>query len=324
MKNLNKIVEIKFGSFLYGTNTPESDLDLRGVFLPTREEILLGDYKDTVDIKTKVGSGKNTKDDIDRQFFSVKKFLHLLKRGDTGAYDMLFAPKESRIYETQEWGKILSYRDKLLQCGLEGMVGYIYHQTAKYGLKGSNIDALEQVIAVLEKLPPRDKGYLHWDKIKEELSKIEQVTWLLLPINDKQYEEIPAFEILKRKFPSTNHNLENLRVARKIRESYGKRAEMARTNLGVDYKAVQHAYRVLGQVEELLTTGHITFPRPDAEKLLKIRKAEIPYSEISAEIERRIEELKELKEKSTLPDKLDEKFIDSIVMEMHGEICLKN
>lgn len=34
------IVKMVFGSFLYGTDTPESDKDYKGVFLPSWEEIL--------------------------------------------------------------------------------------------------------------------------------------------------------------------------------------------------------------------------------------------------------------------------------------------
>ena len=36
------VVKMKFGSHLYGTATPKSDIDYKGVYLPSREEILLG------------------------------------------------------------------------------------------------------------------------------------------------------------------------------------------------------------------------------------------------------------------------------------------
>jgi predicted nucleotidyltransferase len=44
---MNKILEIKFGSALYGTSTPNSDLDLKGIYLPTAKEICLNSYKRT-------------------------------------------------------------------------------------------------------------------------------------------------------------------------------------------------------------------------------------------------------------------------------------
>lgn len=35
--------------------------------------------------------------------------------------------------------------------------------------------------------------------------------------------------------------------------------------LTYDYKSLMHAYRLLGEAEELLRTGKITFPRPEKE-----------------------------------------------------------
>jgi predicted nucleotidyltransferase len=36
------IVKMKFGAHLYGTATSDSDLDYKGIFLPTKEQLLLG------------------------------------------------------------------------------------------------------------------------------------------------------------------------------------------------------------------------------------------------------------------------------------------
>ena len=37
---MNKICKIKFGSFLYGTDTFNSDLDIKGIFLPDIKELI--------------------------------------------------------------------------------------------------------------------------------------------------------------------------------------------------------------------------------------------------------------------------------------------
>lgn len=39
--NKNKILEIRVGSHLFGTDTPDSDLDLFGIFMPS-EELVYG------------------------------------------------------------------------------------------------------------------------------------------------------------------------------------------------------------------------------------------------------------------------------------------
>ena len=53
---MNTIVKLVFGSRLYGTSTPESDKDFKGVFLPSREEILLGKIPKSLTEKTKKDS----------------------------------------------------------------------------------------------------------------------------------------------------------------------------------------------------------------------------------------------------------------------------
>ncbi len=45
---MDLIVEMRFGSHLYGTATPQSDLDFKAVYLPAARDILLQRVHDTV------------------------------------------------------------------------------------------------------------------------------------------------------------------------------------------------------------------------------------------------------------------------------------
>jgi hypothetical protein len=60
----------------------------------------------------------------------------------------------------------------------------------------------------------------------------------------------------------------------KIEKTYGSRSEDALNNT-YDMKNLYHAYRLLGEIEEFLLTGQITFPRPNAEFLKQVRRGEI-------------------------------------------------
>jgi len=42
----------KFGSTLYGTDTPESDVDYKGIYLPTKRQVILQDFKKTLNHHT--------------------------------------------------------------------------------------------------------------------------------------------------------------------------------------------------------------------------------------------------------------------------------
>jgi predicted nucleotidyltransferase len=87
------IVQIKFGSHLYGTSTPQSDLDVKGVYLPSARDVLLQQIRPMIsDSRPKEHGEKNTADDIDREAYSLQRYLELLAQGQTVALDMLFAP----------------------------------------------------------------------------------------------------------------------------------------------------------------------------------------------------------------------------------------
>jgi predicted nucleotidyltransferase len=87
------VVEIRFGSHLYGTDTPESDLDLKGVYLPEARDILLQRVTPSVAISRAKDDGeRNRPGDVDREYYSLHRYLQLLAAGQTVAIDMLFAP----------------------------------------------------------------------------------------------------------------------------------------------------------------------------------------------------------------------------------------
>ena len=49
---------------------------------------------------------------------------------------------------------------------------------------------------------------------------------------------------------------------------------------GSDNKSLYHTLRLLSEGVELLTTGHITYPRPEANILMKIRLGKISQSRV--------------------------------------------
>ena len=103
--------------------------------------------------------------------------------------------------------------------------------------------------------------------------------------------------------------------------SYGKRAEAAANNNGVDWKAISHCVRVLLQVEELLTTNKITFPLINANfvKSIKYNTSSMTYEEIMLWIENHIMHIDEvLLPKSTLREKADYKWIEKFILNCYG------
>lgn len=333
---MNKILEIKFGSHLYGTDTPTSDLDYKAIYLPTAREIVLGRVKGTIATsRPKSHCERNNKDDIDTETFSLCRYLELLMEGQTVALDFLFAPESSRTLQT-DFGdeimrKIYDNRDKLLTRNINAFVGYARQQAAKYGIKGSRMDSLKRTSALLEKLYQKDPHVrlgAYWPAIEELVKESESLVSL---------EKTPLIEVVKLKGPKGLIDQEHLKVngrnipfhatvkyakeiVDKMLDSYGARAHKAHLAGGVDWKALSHAVRVNSEALELMATSQITFPRPDRDLLLKIKKGELPYEQVAEIIEEGLAKLHEAHETCTLRDKPDQEWADQLVYDVYSEI----
>jgi len=333
---MNKIWEVKFGSHLYGTNTPNSDLDIKGVYLPTAKEIVLGTYKRTIATqRSKAEHERNNKDDVDTEFFSLDRYLELLTEGQTVALDMLFAPRLLNDAITPIANEIYRNKDKLLTRNVNAFVGYARQQAAKYGIKGSRMDALKRVKECLDLLSK--------DQLRAKLSHYSPAIDILVQECNEliSLEKTPLVEILMLKGPKSLIDQPHLKingrsipfhatvkyaldVVTKMLDNYGQRAHKAHLAGGKDWKALSHAIRVNSEALELLSTDHITFPRPDRELLIKVKLGEMPYEQVAELIEQGLADLYTAHEKSTLRDKPDMEWVNDFVYSVYSDIVKKD
>ena len=326
---------ITFGSHLYGTNTPASDTDRKSVHIPDPRDILLQRVTPVVSTRTKADRhAKNTADDVDTENFSLHKFLALVVEGQTVALDMLFAPPPMILESSPIWEQIQAQRHRLLSRQCKSFLGYARTQANKYGIRGSRVAAARDGVALIDGLAAwadanhsmgRDEGpkpgysakMRDFDQTirkhvigKEHMAvvEIEQINGVMEP----------HLEICNRKAPWNITLKEARAMFQRIIDSYGHRALLAEKNEGVDWKALSHAVRVGRQAEELLDTGHITFPRPERERLLAIKLGQLDYREVATEIEELLESLERKSETSILPDQPDYGFLEEIVIQAYG------
>ena len=81
----------KFGSKLYGTDTPASDDDYKVIYLPSKESMLLNDWERSFSCNTNNDNVRNSAGDVDMEFKSIHYFIAEVKRGDTGALDVAYS-----------------------------------------------------------------------------------------------------------------------------------------------------------------------------------------------------------------------------------------
>ncbi len=148
--NINIIMRCEHGSFLYGTNTENSDRDYKSIYLPNINDVLLQKVKQTINHNTGNDKTKNTKDDIDEQLFSLHYFIDLACKGETVALDMIHVPPSKCIIADDLWEFIYTNRSKFYTKNMKAFLGYCRKQCAVYGLRAGRLSDVREVIKVLK------------------------------------------------------------------------------------------------------------------------------------------------------------------------------
>lgn len=321
----NTIVEILFGSKLYGTDTPLSDVDFKGIYIPTVRDIVLGRSKHNISTsRSKREFEKNTPEDIDQEFFSLQEFLRLLIEGQTVALDMLFSPESFHIFKGEQYHlfkTIYENRHKLLSKGILSFIGYARKQASKYGIKGSRVRAVKDTIELLNGC--NSVLLLKDPEVKAELDAFvsrgnEFIQYVQIP--DMNQVICTYLEVCGRKFQLTNSVKYTSAILNKIYDEYGHRAKLAEANDGIDWKALSHAVRVNFEGQELLKTGFITFPCPERKLLLDIKLGKMPYREVEIIIENGLKELEEAQKVSILQTEPDYQWAEDFVYDVYSDI----
>jgi len=304
------IVKTYFGSLLYGTATLESDTDIKGIFLPSKEQVLLGAIPKNVSYTTKMDvAAKNTREDVDVEIYSLHYFIDLACAGETVALDMLHAPQKMIILDSPIWREIVANREKFYTKNLKAFIVYARRQAAKYGIKGSRLNDARGVITFLSQFDPELALRAVW----EELPILEHVR----KRGVSPYSGLLEYEVCGKVFQETAKVGYVIPVIEKFIAKYGARAELAARNEGIDWKALSHALRAGFEVKEILTQSTITFPLKEADYLIAVKQGKLDYlKEVAPKLDSLVEEVEELSSKSTLPQKVDRAFWNGFIMDL--------
>jgi hypothetical protein len=323
---MRSIVTIKFGSHLYGTTTPASDLDFKSVYVPSPRDILLQRVKGSINkSRQKAEKEKNLPGEIEEENYSLQRYLGLAAEGQTVALDILFSPEWSMTEPpAPEWRELVDNRARLLTKRSTAFVGYCRQQANKYGIKGSRVAAARAALTELNRLIEEHGTTPKLGQFDAEVSKsmtgIEHMMLVDIPLPSGNV--IRHWDVCGRKLPFTSSIKNGRDIVQKLVDEYGQRALQAESQQGVDWKALSHAVRVATQALEVLATAHVTFPLPNAAHVLNIKTGKLPYQEVSAEIEDLLERVEAAAAASTLPERPDFEWIDNFVARIYrDEVC---
>lgn len=231
------ILKFRTGSHLYGLNTPESDMDYIGVFLPNLET-LFGLEKSKVLNKSTNKSTKNTKDDVDLTLYEFRKFITLALQNNPNIIELLFANSENIIKRNSYGNVILRHNYLFPHKGLlNRFLGYSGSQRKKMEIKKIHYKELEDG---LEYLTQQENIYLFdlEHPFEEQDNHVK--------IGDLKFLKQTKVNKVKK---SISHRLANFTHRKDLYFKYG-----------YDTKFASHAVRLLYEGLELLLTGNIKFP----------------------------------------------------------------
>ncbi len=319
---MRNIVRILFGSALYGTSTPASDQDFKSVYIPDARDILLQRVKGSISTQRAKAEGeKNFAGEVDEESFSLQKYLSLLAEGQTVATDVLFATDASFTDEPSwEWREIQRNSGRLITRKSASFVGYCRQQANKYGIKGSRVAAARKALELLrlfaEEMPQAKLGILTY-RIEPLVIDTEHME--IVEIQAPSGQMIRHWEVCGRKMPYTSSIKSAYTIMKALVDGYGHRALQAERQEGVDWKALSHAVRVANQAVELLMTGFVTFPLPNAAHILEIKTGKLPYQQVAEEIEQGLADVEDASARSTLRAEPDREWIDEFVTDVYAD-----
>lgn len=255
------------GSRLYGTNRPDSDYDYRGFIIPPYE-YLIG----LIEFKC-----QEVQNEEDSKVYSLKEFFKLLSNGDPQCTELLFVP-EDKIKRTSDYYEEIRANKNLFLSNV------IYKR-----LMGFSNSEWRKAMAnryQFEKLPA-----------DHEATRLNMLNFMRDRGADKVDLDEAAGMFDKFRSKEIVSSVSNLGAKRKA--DFDK--------YGFCVSSACHSIRLMGELAELMKTGEIIFPRPDAALLKAIRTGEVPREDCEKIYKSAVDNAEKAKDKSKLKDRPDNK-----------------
>lgn len=339
----------KHGSQAYGTSTPTSDTDYKGIFKGSISE-KIGFVEKTLTID------KGFSDDV--TYFELGRFFELAANANPNIIEMLYTAPEDLVLCTPLGDRLRSIRHLFLSTKVRHTFsGYAFAQLKR--IEGHN-RWLSLVAAGKEpKAPTRAEFGLPEAPLlpKEQREAIESVIkkqveeWdialmdsldeaLRVALRNELTEKltqigianhIDAFRTAGRHIGVDDDLMEIVMKERGYKEKLVQyrqycewvtnrnehRSELEK-KFGYDTKHAMHLVRLMRMAKEVLRTGQVIVKRPDAEELLAIRNGAWTYERVVSWAKDVEAELPLLEKVSPLPRSPDRLLLNKHLLDLYG------
>lgn len=332
------------GSHSHGTATQDSDEDFSGVYVQDNDDILSYGYEEYVQVNK------------DEKYFEVKRFLDLLMVANPAALELLFTPEDCIIKTSPQFKLIYDNRHMFLtkKC-YNTFAGYAKTQIQKskgtdkkinwekqritrktpldfcyveFGGKSIPLkyylenSGLKQENCGLVKLNHMDNCYSmyydHWNEQNFKGIVGENSNELRLSSISKEFANMAHTIVLyynKDGFSTHCKDYKSYQTWLKERNTNRYHTNVSHGQI-YDSKNLSHCRRLIDVAIEIGTTGTLSVRRSNVDYLKQIKRGDVPLDEIIINAENDIKGLKELYDKSNLPDDVDMNKVKEILLKI--------
>jgi predicted nucleotidyltransferase len=330
------------GSLAYGTNGPDSDVDMKGVFIAPKAYYL--GYLERIEQVTKGWT-------VDACTYDLKRMFELTINSNPNMIELLFTDEADWLHASWPWVQVVAERDKVLsQLAKHRFCGYAISQLkriethrrwllhppdhkptrAEYGLPDQSVIPKEQREALeammLKTIESWEVDYACIDDATriDLLNKQSAALADMKLSADDQYVaagnklglDMQAMELLKNERAYRGALSEWNQFQEWVEKRNPVRAALEK-QYGYDTKHGMHLVRLMRMAREILEGKGVIVRRPDADELKAIRfHGAWSYDTLVEWARRQDDELTALMKASKVPKQPDRQAIDRLCVDL--------
>lgn len=339
------IFKVLVGSHAYGTNIEGSDVDIKGIFLQSSEDVLEHGYQEQVTVSD------------DEVYYEIRRFIELSCSANPTMLEVLFSPEDCIIYKHPVMDYLLENRDKFISKSCKwSFGGYAISQIQKAeGLNkkmnweeqykqrktifdfcniANNTGGSKPILELLSALdiPKENIGLSSIPNMKDCYAVFFSDTIPYKGIGDENSDNVRLSSIPKeglRNYLGVMHfNLDaysnHCKKYKEYTEWLAKRNVQRYVDIEghgqrIDGKNMLHCIRLIEVGKEIAEGKGLNVRRPNAEYLISIRKGKVNLKTLLSKAENLLNEMMSLYEKSDLPEKADRGFFLKLMPKIRKE-----